>query len=58
MEEQRRVITVIDEELWFVFEKWRADQFSSNGKIPSMAEAARVLISRGLAVEGYYHQEE
>ena len=35
------------------FEAWRADQYRKTGRIPSLADAARMLLHRGLEVDGF-----
>lgn len=35
------------------FEAWRADQYEKTGRIPSLADAARILVHKGLVADGF-----
>ena len=48
-----RVNMTMSDELRERMELWRAAQFNSTGRIPSLIDAARVLIHKGLVFEGF-----
>jgi hypothetical protein len=48
-----RVNTTMPDELRDRVEAWRADQYTKTGRIPSQADAARILIHRGLVADGF-----
>ena len=35
------------------FEAWRAEQYKQTGRIPSQADAARILVHKGLCADGF-----
>ncbi|MCK5446072.1 MAG: hypothetical protein KAI73_10660 [Rhodospirillaceae bacterium] len=47
-----RINMTMDEELRERFEEWRADQYQATGRIPSLADAARILVHKGLVADG------
>lgn len=49
----KRVNTTMDRELRDRFEAWRADQYVKTGRIPALADAARILIHKGLVADGF-----
>lgn len=46
-----RINMTIPDDLRDRFEAWRADQYRQTGRIPSLADAARILIHKGLMAE-------
>lgn len=48
-----RVNTTMDRELRDRFEAWRAEQYRQTGRIPALADAARILIHKGLVADGF-----
>lgn len=53
MTTESRINMTLPEELRDRFEAWRADQYRQTGRIPSLADAARVLVHKGLAADGF-----
>ena len=35
------------------FEAWRADQYKQTGRIPTLCDAARILVHKGLVADGF-----
>lgn len=52
-----RVNMTIPDDMRDRFEAWRARQYNLTGRIPSLAEAARILIHKGLCSEGFTNME-
>lgn len=48
-----RINMTIPDDMRDRFEEWRADQYRKTGRIPSLADSARILIHRGLAADGF-----
>ncbi len=48
-----RINTTMPDELRDRFEAWRADQYKKTGRIPSLADGARILLHKGLVAEGF-----
>lgn len=48
-----RVNMTMDDELRDRVEAWRAEQHRTTGRIPSLADAARVLVHKGLLADGF-----
>lgn len=48
-----RINMTIPDDMRDRFEAWRAKQYEETGRIPSLADAARILIHRGLAGDGF-----
>ena len=48
-----RVNLTIPDDMRDRFEAWRAAQYQETGRIPSLADAARVLIHKGLVADGF-----
>ncbi len=48
-----RINMTLNDEIRGRFEAWRADQYRKTGRIPSLADAARMLLHRGLEVDGF-----
>ncbi len=48
-----RVNMTMSDDLRARMEQWRAAQFDSTGRIPSLIDTARVLIHKGLVFEGF-----
>jgi len=48
-----RINMTLNPEIRDRFEAWRAMQYRETGRIPSLADAARVLIHRGLVADGF-----
>ena len=48
-----RVNMTMPKEMRDRFEAWRADQYTKTGRIPSMADGARILVHRGLVADGF-----
>lgn len=46
-----RINMTIADDLRDRFEAWRAEQYRHTGRIPSLADAARILIHKGLMAE-------
>ena len=53
-----RINMTMPKELRDRFEAWRADQYQKNGRIPSLADAARILVHRGLVADGFASAED
>lgn len=48
-----RVNMTMEDEMRDRFEAWRAKQYEETGRIPSMADAARILLHKGLVADGF-----
>ena len=48
-----RINMTIPDDMRDRFEAWRADQYKKTGRIPSLADAARTLIHKGLLADGF-----
>lgn len=48
-----RINMTIPDDLRDRFEAWRADQYRQTGRIPSLADAARILVHKGLIADGF-----
>ena len=48
-----RINMTIPDDLRDRFEAWRAGQYQETGRIPSLADAARILIHKGLSADGF-----
>lgn len=48
-----RVNLTISDDMRDRFEAWRAEQYKWSGRIPSMADACRTLIHKGLVADGF-----
>lgn len=48
-----RVNMTMDGDLLDRFKAWRADQETKTGRVPNLADAARVLVHKGLVAEGF-----
>ncbi len=48
-----RINMTMDDALRDRFEAWRSDQYQETGRIPSLADAARTLVHKGLISEGF-----
>ena len=48
-----RINMTVPPELRDRFEAWRADQYKKTGRIPSLADTARILVHRGLVADGF-----
>lgn len=51
-----RVNMTMGDEMRDRFEAWRADQYKKTGRIPSLADAARVLVHKGLVADGFENE--
>lgn len=51
-----RINMTIPDDMRDRFEAWRADQYKQTGRIPSLADAARILIHKGLVADGFRDQ--
>jgi hypothetical protein len=51
-----RVNMTMPDEMRDRFEAWRAEQYRQMGRIPSLADAARILVHKGLDAEGFRHK--
>lgn len=47
-----RLNLTMNDELRDRVEKWRASQYQENGFIPSLTDAAKILLHKGLVAEG------
>lgn len=52
-----RVNMTIPDDMRDRFEAWRADQYKQTGRIPSLADAARILVHRGLVADGFPQED-
>ncbi len=48
-----RMNMTMDDELRDRFEAWRAGQYKETGRIPSLADGARILVHKGLVADGF-----
>jgi hypothetical protein len=48
-----RINMTVGGELRDRLEAWRADQYEHQGRIPSLSDAARILIHQGLVSAGF-----
>lgn len=53
MGKSERVSVPMDADLRNRVEAWRAEQHAKTGRIPSLADAARVLVHIGLVADGF-----
>lgn len=53
-----RINMTIPNDLRDRFEAWRAAQYRETGRIPSLADAARILIHKGLSADGFKATDE
>lgn len=48
-----RVNMTFPDDLRDRFEAWRADQYKQTGRIPTLSDAARILVHKGLVAEAF-----
>jgi hypothetical protein len=48
-----RINMTLDHDMFARFEAWRASQYGKTGRIPTLADAARTLIHKGLVSDGF-----
>jgi len=48
-----RINMTIDDDMRDRFEAWRAKQYQETGRIPSLADSARILVHKGLVADGF-----
>ena len=48
-----RVNMTMPDELRDRFEAWRSDQYKQTGRIPTLCDAGRILVHKGLVAEGF-----
>lgn len=48
-----RINLTIPDDMRDRFEAWRAAQYKETGRIPSLADAARILIHKGMVADGF-----
>ena len=48
-----RVNMTLPDDLRDRFEAWRADQYKQTGRIPTLCDAARILVHKGLVADGF-----
>lgn len=53
-----RVNMTIPDDMRDRFEAWRAEQYKQTGRIPSLADTARILVHKGLEAEGFQVQDD
>jgi len=49
-----RINMTMDDALRDRFEAWRAKQYQATGRIPSLADSARILVHKGLVADGFH----
>lgn len=52
-----RINMTMDDEMRDRVEAWRAEQQRQTGRIPSLADAARILVHKGLVADGFPIEE-
>ena len=48
-----RVNMTMEDSLRDRFEAWRAGEYKKTGRIPTICDAARILVHKGLVAEGF-----